>query len=309
MLYLLRTAFVAQNYKYNLKGGRMKDDFDFSAEQLAQDFVEFHDLVEKHWGGVDPAGWNHPPHTSNEWTGQQTLAHLLYVAEQWQDAMTNALSGLPSQFSPTLSRQDLPQFNEQGLATYKSRPAAQLLKDFLILLKTVSEQTKRLSDEALVLSIPMPFYNRPLSLAELLGCHLAHAGLVHAGQIAQATRTKPLWTDYTPALTQQIITYFMYQFSHAYWPERGGNLEATINFRIFGAGGGQWWLRVGQDGGDAGSGRVKKPTLTILMRHPHTFFQLITLQISPIGAILRGQVLAWGYLPLALKLPYLFNPT
>jgi hypothetical protein len=119
-----------------------------------------------------------------------------------------------------------------------------------------------------------------------------------------------LWTDYSPDLMRRQLTrFFCGLLSPCYWPERGGDLRATINWWVPGAGGGRWHVLINPQGGDAGEGWAKAETVTIWARNANALCRLFTLQVSPLRAALTGTMLAWGNVPLAFRLLRLFRPT
>ncbi|MGH2768258.1 MAG: hypothetical protein ACRDIF_04795, partial [Actinomycetota bacterium] len=166
-----------------------------------------------------------------------------------------------------------------------------------------------LTSEQLAMSLVIPAYNRPLTVAELVGAQLAHAGIVHAAQLTNGAGARPLWTSYEPEPMRRQITRAFNLISHAYLPERGGDLYASVNFTVSGKGGGRWYLTLAPDGGASGEGRVRRPPLTIWVRSPHALCSILTSQISVGRAVATGKAMAWGDLRLAFRLPHLFLGT
>ena len=105
------------------------------------------------------------------------------------------------------------------------------------------------------------------------------------------------------------LTRFFDIMSHSYWPERGGELRASINFVISGPGGGRWHVTAAPNGGEAGEGAAPRPALTVWTRSADSLCRLMMLQVSIVGAMVRGEMLAWGNYGLGFKIPHLFVPT
>jgi hypothetical protein len=108
---------------------------------------------------------------------------------------------------------------------------------------------------------------------------------------------------------QRQLTRFFQVMSHSYWPERGGDRTAVINFNIRGSGGGHWHIGLDSDGGSVGEGHLERPNLTLHFANPDAFCSLFTVQLSPMRGLLTRKVFAWGNIPLAFKLSRLFAPT
>ncbi len=146
-------------------------------------------------------------------------------------------------------------------------------------------------------------------MAQLFGGQVTHPGIVHAAQVTNAAGMRPLWIHFAPEMMQRQLTRLFHTMALSYWPERGDASQTTINFIIGGASGGNWHLIMSPDGCTAGQGRIKRPTLTMWFRNSDALCRVFTLQMSPLRAILTGQVFGWGDLRLEFRLEHLFSPT
>jgi hypothetical protein len=62
------------------------------------------------------------------------------------------------------------------------------------------------------------------------------------------------------------------------------------------------------EGSKAGEGKYQRPTLKIWFPDANTLCRAVTLQISPLKALLTAQTFAWGDLRLGFQMEWLFNP-
>lgn len=289
---------------------RSEPEASFSSEQLAQDMRQLQAILADFFKSVSVADWDrHTERNNSGWTLHQVLAHISVVAEVWHQAVEDTLAGLPVTYAGLTQRSDLPHFNQREIAARQGHAPNTLVESLLSVLEQVANQAAALTAAELELSVPAPAYNRALTVAETMGCQLAHIGIVHGAQLANALAAAPLWSKFSPELMRRQLTYVFHQMSHSYWVERGGDLRASINFYVAGSAGGRWSLTMDPDGGHGGAGWVKRPSLIIWARNANVLCRAFTFQISPLAAILRGQMFGVGKVWLAFRLPYLFRPT
>lgn len=60
-------------------------------------------------------------------------------------------------------------------------------------------------DQAGLLTSPMPFHNRPLSVVEALGIMIFHAGVIHTAQVVEPAGVTPLWKQLSPEIRHGLI--------------------------------------------------------------------------------------------------------
>jgi hypothetical protein len=245
---------------------------------------------------------------SKEWTFHQTLAHVTAAAEFYQQALEITLSG--TTFSPQMQkRTDLPAINDHEIAARQHLTRHALTQDLLRAFKQTAQRVQTLTPEALTQQVNVPLFNRPLTIAEILDMQLVHPGVLHAAQLTNGVGMKPLWVHCTSELMHHQITRLFQTMALVYWPERGGDLQASINFIIGGQGGGRWSLTIQPSGGSYSEHTVRHAALTIWARNTHALCQFVTNQESALSALWKGKLLIWGDMRLGLKLSWLFSPT
>jgi hypothetical protein len=279
-------------------------------DTLVQDLKQVHEILEAFFSEISASDWQrHTEPKGTGWTLFETLAHVTAAAETLQRALEDTLSGVPFAEPRLESRTDLPSVLQRQIKERKHTPPTDLIHTFLETLEQTAFTTKQLTSEQLQLPVDFRAYNRPLTVAELIGVQLVHPGIVHAAQLANGAGVKPLWQYYSPKLMQRQMTHFFHLLSHCYWQERGGDLNTSINYIVSGAGGGRWYVTMSPDGGSGGDGRAPHPALTIWTPSADALCRIFTFQINLWRAILTGRMVAWGNVRLGFKLPYLFKPT
>jgi hypothetical protein len=275
-------------------------------QYLAADIQIVHDIFRDFFSGLTEADWQRPTE-ANGWTLQETVAHLDAVALGYQQTIEAILANKPFDFGGVTRREELPIWNEKQIALRQQWPAADICGSFLATLHRAAASAGQRQTAELSQSCPLPFYSRPITLADLYGGQAAHPGLVHAAQVANGAGIPPLWHHYPPDLQQRQLSRLLHLMALSYWPERGGALRAIVNFVIPKRA--SWQLHLSPEGCEVRQGKGIRPSLIIWFRSMDTLCRALTLQISPIRAALTGQAFAWGNLPLLFRLEYLFNPT
>ncbi len=240
------------------------DSDTFSAPQLAADVRDLRRIVAAFFTTIRAEDWQrHTEPDEKGWTLRECLAHVTSVAEAWYQAVEQTLATQPVSYLGLTQRTDLPSANQQAIQTRQHIPPTELVENLLTVLEKVAIQAEALTPDQLKLDVPCPAYNRPLSMAEMIGCQAAHLGIVHGAQLANAVGAPPLWKACSPDMLKRLVTYFFHQMSHSYWVERGGNLQAGINFY---AGGKRWHLTFAPDGGHGGAGWAARPSVDMVAR-------------------------------------------
>ena len=282
----------------------------FEPAVLADDFSQVSRILADFVAARSLQDWSRKTEERPQgWTLHQTLAHLTATAQAIYQAIDDTLDSRTVSFPGITRRAELAAYNARAIAAREQTAPPTLAEELLAVLDHCAERCSSLKKHELALPFSAPFYNRPLSVAEALGWELMHPGVVHAAQLANGASLKPLWTHYAPDLLRRQITRFFHIMSHSYWPERGGDLRASIHFVVAGQSGGRWHLVLDPNGGRAGEGTMPRPTLIVWMRSADVLCRLMTFQINPAGALARGQMLAWGNIGLGFRLPYLLTPT
>jgi uncharacterized damage-inducible protein DinB len=281
----------------------------FAPESLGGDFAQVQRVLADFFEAVSPADWDHPTgRESGAWTLRQTLAHVTFASSLYQQAIDAALAGQPLDIPGLATQRDLFPYNMQQIAARERLPTDTLIQTFLDALSASAQCLATLALDQLALTVKLSYMSRPLSVAELLANQITHPGITHGAQLANGAQRPPLWTHYSPELLQRMITrFFVAQMSPSYSPARGGKLTAAVNFRAGHVG--RWHVSVSPAGGFGGEGTAPRAAFTMWTRSADVLCRLLTLQIGPWSAILRGQALAWGDPRLGLKLGYLFLPS
>ena len=282
----------------------------FEPEILAADFTQVRRVLADFVAARSPEDWGRKTERrAKGWTLHQTLAHLVATAEAMHEAMEAAINGRPVSIPGITRRTELASYNTCEILAREGLPPQALADALYAIFDRCAGRCASLTGHKLTLAFPVPFYNRPLTVAEALGWQLMHPGIVHAAQLANGAGVEPLWIHYAPELMRRQITRFFNTMSRSYWPERGGDLRASINFVVSGPGGGRWQLTVDPEGGSMSEGAAPRPALTVWTRSANSLCRLMMLQVSIIGAMVRGEMLAWGNLGLGFRIPHLFVPT
>jgi hypothetical protein len=278
----------------------------FAPQILAADIGTVHDIFRDFFAELSAADWQRPTETGG-WTLQETVVHLDAVALGYQQTIDAILANQTFDFDGMTRREELPLWNEMQIELRRQRPIADVCASFLATLQTAATSATQRQTAELGRSHSFPFYNNPITLAELYGAQATHPGLVHAAQVAHGAQVHPLWRLYPPDLLQRQITRLLHLMALSYWTGRAGNLQAIVNFVVPQQA--SWHLHLSPQGCEVKQGKGKRPSLTIWFRNLDSLCRSLTLQISPLRATFTGRAFAWGKLPLVFRLEHLFNPT
>lgn len=281
----------------------------FTSYTLAADFLELREIYTGTLERIEPAAWSRrTERRPAAWTLRQTLAHVTAVAETYNAAITAGLEGRPVEIPGFSTRRDLKSANMAALAARTALGPEELSAAFLAALDEAARLVAPLEAEHLGRVVPVPFFDGLPTLAELFGCSLAHAGIVHGAQMT-AVRSRPIWIFFQPGLMRRQLTRFFHNLGLAYWPERGGDLHATIAFNVAGQGGGSWFVRARPEGGHGRIGVARTRDVSFDFASADLLCRVFTFQTRPWRAILTRGMRVSGNLRLAARLPQLFTPT
>ena len=281
----------------------------FDSHALAIDLAEVWKVFATFFAARKQSDWERRTEKFNQgWTLRQTVAHLDAVGQAYQHAITSALAGKPCQFPGMIQRTDLPAWNRIQIEARAPIPISTICESFLNTLRQAEELATQLEPASLTQGTHVPFYHRPITIGELLGGQAAHPGMVHGAQVANGAGVTPLWVHFGPDMLSRQITRFFHLMSLAYWPERGGNLQAVVALSAAGPGGGNWYVTITPEGSQAAEGKYQRPSLRIWFRDANALCRALTLQISPLRSLLTAQTFAWGDLRLGFQMEWLFNP-
>ena len=282
----------------------------FDPAVMTADLAIVRQIVRAWYGQVKESDWKRPTESRpTGWTLKQAFCHIVAVAEFFNEALEIVLDSENPKVLPIKSRQELAEFNQAQIEQRQDFPPEYLLQSFLESLAKTTDIIEGLSPSEFDISVPLNAYNRPLTVAELIGNQLSHPVLVHGAQLANGIGVEPIWQHFSADLMHRQLTRFFHILSYSYWPERGQGLKGVINFKVRGEGGGHWHVGLDNDGGYAGRGLGERPMLTLYFSSPDVCCSVFTVQLGPIRGLFTGKVFAWGNIPLAFKLPRLFTPT
>jgi hypothetical protein len=281
----------------------------FTAYTLAADFLELREIYAGNLERIKPADWTRRTELRpGGWSLRQSLAHVAAVAETYNAAAVAGLEGRPVTIPGFATRRDLKAVNIAELAARTALSPDELTGSFLGTLEESARLVAALEPEQLGRLVPVPFFDGTPTVAELFGCSLAHAGIVHGAQLA-ASRSRPIWIFFAPGLMRRQLTRFFHNMGLAYWPERGGDLHATIAFSAEGQGGGSWFVRTDPAGGQGRIGVARTKDVSLRFASADALCRVFTYQTPWLRALLTMQLRVSGNVRLAWRMPRLFTPT
>jgi len=278
----------------------------FTAYTIASDFLELQEIYRGSFERVKDDDWNRRIERRAEpWTMRQALAHTLTMTETYNQIIQSGLEGRPASIPGLARREDIPSFNETALAANAERPIGELISAFLEALGAAARLCAPLGAESLGKQVAVPFFSRVPTVAELFGCSLANAGIVRGAHLA-VSRSRPVWIFFSPGMMRRQLTRFFHLLGLSYWPERGGDLYATIAINVKGQGGGSWHVRIGPEGGRGKIGRARTTDVTFTFASADLLCRLLTGQTRPWRHMVMGRMQVSGNLGLARRVPGLF---
>ena len=246
------------------------------------------------------------------WNAKNYLAHLVASQEQEGNPVTEL--GLAGQ-RPTVEGlgrpQDIDAFNARILETVRHLPPGELLGRLRTAFEANLELLERCSDADLERTVEHPGWFRPGTLAQVFYTGYLHLPLHYQNirHCVRARRKLPHWVVASGADEVHDLLARTFEYMPiTYWPERGGDLKATIVFNLTGPGGGEWTVVI--DGPECRSyaGRPERPSLE-LQATPADWVDLADGDLNPIWGFLSRRIRAKGNLLLSLKLERLFEVT
>src|SRR5512139_247683 len=281
----------------------------FDPQALADDLTEINRIYSRFFATLDESSWDKPAKGGpKEWTLHETVAHLCALHGTGLESIKHALRGDPYTYVGLENRYQLNAYNRSGIDDLLHMPRKELFARFLDIHDEAARIARDLRpDQAELLTSPMPFYNRHLSVVEALGILTFHAGLIHTAQVAEPAGVSPLWEQLSPGIRHRLIGRVMRAFSLLYRSDIGGSLTATLIFLVDGPGGGEWYVNLSPNVSTSGEGAVDHPNLVIHMRDSTVFCQMLTGRFNlPAGLISRRMKLR-GDLRLFLRMDTLFS--
>jgi hypothetical protein len=283
-------------------------DKTFDPHTLADDLREVRRIYEQFFAGLDGVNWDNPVKGgTKEWTLHETLAHLCALTGDGLDAIQHALRSEPYTFSGLDNRYVFNTFNRKGIDEHLGIQKEELYRSLLDILDEAANTARSLQPGQAELTMMMPIYNRPVRVVEGLGIIMIHAGLFHSAQVAEPAGVPPLWMQLTPKIRHRVIGRTMRAFSLLYRQDIGGALRDTLVFRVDGASGGEWYVKLAPDAPISGEGTVEHPGLVIHQRETAVFCQMLTGRLNLPKALISGAMKLRGDLRLFLRMNTLFS--
>jgi hypothetical protein len=280
----------------------------FDPKTLADDLTEVQNIYSRFFASLNESDWDKPVKGSpKEWNLHETIAHLCALNGAGLESIKHAQRGEPYTFIGLDDRYKFNAYNRKGIDDLLNIPMKELCAKQLDILAEAARIARDLSPDQTKTTIQMPIYNRPVSSVEALGIINFHAGLVHATQVAEPAGVPPLWTHLSPEIRHRMVGRVMRAFSLLYRLDIGGSLRDTIVFRIDGAGGGEWYVKLSPDAPTSGEGVVENPGLVIHMRNSTVFCRMLTARLNLPLALILGEIKPTGNLRLFLCMGELFS--
>lgn len=263
----------------------------------------FGQLSEEDWSASGRRG---------SWNAKDYLAHLVASQEQEGNPVTEqALAGQQPTMEDFRGPQEINAYNARIIETVRHLTPAELIER----LRTAFEANLRLlegvSDADLARTVEHPGWFRPGTLAQVFYTGYLHLPLHYQDIRAciRARRKLPHWMEASTA--EEVHDVLARTFDYmpiTYWPERGGDLRATILFNLTGPGGGEWTIEIAGPDCRSYEGRPERPTLE-LSATPADWVDLTTKSLNPIWGFLSRRIRMRGNVLLAMKLDRLFEVT
>ena len=281
----------------------------FDPQALADDLTEINRIYSRFFATLDESSWDKPAKGGpKEWTMHETVAHLCALHRTGLESINHALRGEPYTYVGLENRYQLNAYNRKGIDAHLHMPTKELFARFLDIHEEAARIARDLQPaQAELLTSPMPFYNRHLSVVEALGIMTFHAGLIHTAQVAEPAGVSPLWEQLSPEIRHRLIGRVMRAFSLLYRRDIGGSLNATLVFRVDGLGGGEWYVNLSPNVSTSGEGVVDHTNLVIHLRDTTVFCQMLTGRFKLPAGLISGRMKLRGDLRLFLRMDTLFS--
>ena len=249
----------------------------FDPQTLAHDLGEVRKIYADFFATLDTSVWDKPVKGSpEEWNLHETIAHLVALNGAGLESIKHTLRGELYTFIGLDSRYEFNAYNRKGIDDLLDIPMKELCAKLLAILDEAARITRDLRPDQAELTAQLPIYNRPVSIVEVFSIIIFHVGLVHTAQVAEPAGLSPLWMQHSPEFRHRVIGRAMRAFSLLYRRDIGGPLRDTLVFRVDGAAGGEWYVKVSLDTPTSGEGVVEHPGLVIHLRDTTVFCRMLT---------------------------------
>ena len=280
----------------------------FDPQTLADDLHEVRRIYTEFFASLDEIRWDKPVKGgSKEWTLHETVAHLVALNGAGLESVKHTLRGEPYTFTGLDDRYKFNAYNRTGIDEHLDIPMKAVCFQLLDILSEAESIARNLTPGQAEMAAPMPIYNRPVKIVEVLSIIMIHVGLFHTAQVAEPVSLPPLWVQLSPEIRHRVIGRTMRAFSLLYRFDIGGPLRTTFAFRVDGPGGGEWYLELSPEAAYSGEGVSKRPGLVIHMRETAVFCQMLTSRLNLPVVLISGAMKLRGDLRLFLRMGTLFS--
>lgn len=280
----------------------------FTAYTVAADFLTLREIYSGNFARMHEEDWaRRSERRVVGWTRRQALAHVEAMTHLYNQVISDAIAGRIASITGLSSRTQLKAFNQVTIEARSHIPVEELVTSFLDALRHAAELVAPLTVEMMLRRVPLPHFSSAPTVAELFGSSLAHAGIVHATQLA-VSRARPIWIYFQPGMMRRQITRFIHLRGLNYWPSRAGQLHATIAIQIAGQGGGSWIIRLSPEGAQGRIGRVHTNDVIFSFPSADLFCRMMCYQTSPWREWFFHRLHVSGNLNLARRTLTLFKP-
>ncbi len=280
----------------------------FTTYTVAADFLTLREIYSGNFARMHEEDWaRRSERRVVGWTRLQALAHVEAMTLLYNQVIRDTIAGRTASITGLSSRTQLKAFNQATIEARTHIPVEELVTSFLDALSHAAELVAPLTVETMLRRVPLPHFSSPPTVAELFGSSLAHAGIVHATQLA-VSRARPIWIYFQPSLMRRQITRFIHLRGLNYWLSRAGQLHATIAIQIAGQGGGSWIIRLSPEGAQGRIGRARTNDVTFSFPSADLFCRMMCYQTSPWREWFFHRLHVSGNLNLARRTLTLFKP-
>ncbi len=258
---------------------------------------------------IDEEGWS-MGHRGDRWTARDYLAHLVTNQEmEINPATAQNLAGQEVDIPGLHSRADLNSFNLTHVEAVRDVSTQELVSRLRAAFQTHIDTLKGLSEEDLAKPGLIPSLGHEGTIGQLFSTGYLHLPLhyQHIRWFVRKRRRLPHWMELaSPEETHEALNQTFNLMPLFYWPERGGDLQATYLFDLEGDGGGQWTLQIAGRQCRSSEGLLRHDDVRFTTRPAH-WIDLQTKELSPLWALLTRRLRIKGSFGLALKLDRLFE--
>ncbi|MFQ6019349.1 MAG: DinB family protein [Dehalococcoidia bacterium] len=261
------------------------------------------------FGRLDAEDWQASANRGS-WTARDYLGHLITRQEQGINAtISQGIAGQPVNLPGFTQRSQVAESNASILETVGHLTPQQLLSRFQATFEENIRLLESLSEAELRRPVHPPVISRPGTVKDMFAVGYFHL-MWHYQDIRHCIRkrrTVPHWCDLCSADDiHHLLDTICAMVPLAYWPERGGNLQATFLFSMQGKGGGQWTLQVADGQCRSHEGAPERADVEVRVT-PADWISVFTKDLNPFWALITRRMRVRGKLRLMMGFDRLFE--